>query len=71
MTWHVVTRMLWGDGGGLVRTAAFSALTAVLLVGASVSAWGRAGLTVGLLVFGLVSLVLTGLVAKGERRGSA
>lgn len=46
-------------------------MTAVLLVGAAVSAFGRAGLTGGLLVFGLVCLLLTGLVAKGERRGSA
>ena len=59
--------MVWGDGGRAVRTHVFAALGAVLLVGACGVGFGRVGLTVGMAVAGLVSMLLAGLAAKGER----
>ena len=68
---HVVTwvaGLCYGGGGGFtVRTAAFVALSLACVVGALVSQWGRDGLTGGLAVVGVLSGVLAGLAARGER----
>ncbi len=50
-----------------MRTAAFVALCLACMVGALVSQWGRDGLTGGLAVVGVLSGVLAGLAARGER----
>ena len=68
---HVVTwvaGLCYGGGGGFtVRTAAFVALCLACMVGALVSQWGRDGLTAGLAAVGVLSGVLAGLAARGER----
>lgn len=45
----------------------FAALGAALLVGACGVGFGRVGLTAGMAAAGLVSMLLAGLAAKGER----